>query len=79
MKVPTLTVIGGCNGAGKSSFSRAITTKETPSFDYDKVYLEKYNSLFDSDIRDRMAHNLARQELIESVDNSIQDCKSFAY
>jgi predicted ABC-type ATPase len=25
MESPTLTVIGGCNGAGKSSFSKAIT------------------------------------------------------
>jgi predicted ABC-type ATPase len=74
-----LTVIGGCNGAGKSSFSRAITSKETFSFDYDKVYLEKYNSLYDSDIRDRMAHNMARQVLEESVEKAFNDCTDFTY
>ena len=79
MRLPILTVIGGCNGAGKSSFSPAITSKKTPSFDYDKIYLEKYNSLYDVDIRDRMAHNLAKQELEESVNKAIQDHKDFTY
>lgn len=60
MNTPILTVIGGCNGDGKSSFSRAITSNKISSFDYDKVYLEKYKSLIDSDIRDLMAHNIAR-------------------
>lgn len=79
MDNPVLTVIAGCNGAGKSSFSKAITSNKILSFDYDKVYLEKYNSLIDSDIRDVMAHNLARQILEDSINMSIQNQADFTY
>lgn len=79
MKTPTLTVIGGCNGAGKSSYSKAITSKKRPSFDYDKVYLKEYNSLLDSDLRDVIAHNISRAILEKSIDNAILVCDNFAY
>jgi predicted ABC-type ATPase len=78
-KLPILTVIAGCNGAGKSSYSKAITSKNSPSFDYDKVYLEQYNSLFDSEIRDLMAHNLSRGILEESIDASLFSKIDFTY
>lgn len=76
---PTLTVIAGCNGSGKSSFSKALTSEKTPSFDYDKVYLEKYNVLHDSDIREVMAHNKARQVLEESIEHSLQNKVDFTF
>ncbi len=79
MKIPTLTVIGGCNGAGKSSYSKAITSKKHPSFDYDKVYLKEYNSLLDSDLRDVIAHNISRGILEKSIDNAILVRDNFAY
>lgn len=79
MHPPVLTVIGGCNGAGKSSFSPAVTAKHVPSFDYDKVFLERYNSLLDSEIRDRMAHNLARQELETSIESAITNNEDYTY
>jgi predicted ABC-type ATPase len=79
MKLPTLTVIGGCNGAGKSSFSKAITSSKSPSFDYDKVFLNEYNYLIDSDIRDVMAHNLSRTILEKAIDSSILKNTAFAY
>jgi len=79
MRIPILTVIGGCNGAGKSSFSRAITSNKVPSFDYDKVYLEKYNLLIDSDMRDRMARNKAREILEDSIDKAIHNQTDFTY
>jgi predicted ABC-type ATPase len=79
MRTPILTVIGGCNGAGKSSFSRAITSNSISSFDYDKVYLEKYKSLIDSDIRDLMAHNIDRQILEDSIDKAIHEKSDFTY
>tara|TARA_B110000305_G_scaffold177411_1_gene196423 strand:- start:852 stop:1055 length:204 start_codon:yes stop_codon:yes gene_type:complete len=56
MDKPTLLVIAGCNGSGKSSFSKAFTKNGTP-FDYDKIHLQKYNSLIPNDLRDQMAHN----------------------
>jgi predicted ABC-type ATPase len=79
MKLQTLTVIGGCNGSGKSSYSRAITSKKSPSFDYDKVYLQQYNSLIDSDIRDVMAHNLSRAVLEKSIEFAVLMNQDFTY
>jgi len=69
--VPVLTTIAGCNGSGKSSFSNAVTSNDTPSFDYDKVFLEVYNALESSDFQDEMAHNISRKKLIDSIDNAI--------
>lgn len=76
---PILTVIAGCNGSGKSSFANALTWNSSPSFDYDKVYLEKYHSLLDSDIREIMAHNLARNVLEELTKQSIASNSNFCY
>lgn len=76
---PTLTVIAGCNGSGKSSFSNAVTSKQSPSFDYDKIFLQKYNSLHDSEFRDIMAHNLAREALEQAINTSINHKSDFTY
>jgi|GEM_PF-3068989 Uncharacterized protein conserved in bacteria len=37
--MPTLTVIAGCNGSGKSTFASSFLREGLVSFDYDKVYL----------------------------------------
>lgn len=37
---PTLTIIAGCNGAGKSTHSDSISIKAKP-FDFDRIKLEK--------------------------------------
>lgn len=78
-ETPTLYVIAGCNGAGKSSFSNSITPDEIVPFDYDKQYLKIYKSLADSELRDRIAHNLARDLLEKSVQQSISKRIDFCY
>jgi len=73
MDKPTPLVIAGCNGSGKSSFSKALVApKNISAFDYDKVYIEKYTSLKDSELRDVMAHNLSREELKKSIKEAIK-------
>ena len=79
MSVPALTTIAGCNGSGKSSFSSAFTVNGPSSFDYDKVYKEKYNSLIVSDIQNAMAHNLSHKQLEDSVDDAITNNRNFTY
>ncbi len=79
MKLHTLTVIGGCNGSGKSSYYRAIASRKTPSFDYDKVYLQNYHSLLDSDISDVMTHNMSRTFLEKSIENAFLMNEDFTY
>ena len=79
MDKPKLLVIAGCNGSGKSSFSKAFTEGETKPYDYDKVYKEKYESLIDTEFRDRMAHNLARKDLENTIKHSIKNRVDFCY
>ena len=72
---PTLYVIAGCNGSGKPTFSNAVTPSHLESFDYDKHFLDIYNSQFDWELRDRMAHNTARN-LLPSIYDITQPDKS---
>ena len=79
MDKPTLLVIAGCNGSGKSSFSKALSPNNTTVFDYDKVYLDKYSSLIESELRDRMAHNMSQNELKNNIDKAISTNRNFCY
>ncbi|AUS04236.1 zeta toxin family protein [Pseudotamlana carrageenivorans] len=79
MDKPKLLIIAGCNGSGKSSFSRAFTPKETTSYDYDKIFKANYDALIPSDIRDVMAHNLSRENLESSINHSIKNNLNFCY
>jgi len=72
---PKLWIIAGCNGAGKSSFSKALFSGELTPFDYDKYFLEFYITLQPSDIQDRMAHNLAFEELERQVSKALEGGK----
>lgn len=79
MSKPILLVIAGCNGSGKSSFSNILAEDNFSPFDYDLHYLHHYHSLFDSDIRDNIAHNLAFSDLESCIQNSIQTNSNFCY
>ncbi len=79
MGKPILTVIAGCNGSGKSSFSPALTPLASKPFDYDTEYLKIYRKETDSDIRDIVAHNKTRQLLEERVSSSITNRSNFTY
>ena len=74
-----LTVVAGCNGAGKSSFSNALTPNNTPSFDYDKEYLLIYKNEFDSDVREIVAHHKAKELLRKKVKTCILSKSDFTY
>lgn len=76
---PTLTVVAGCNGSGKSSYSKAFVNIDNESFDYDLVYLKIYNQMRDSELRDRIAHNKAREVLENTVRESIENQSDFVY
>lgn len=79
MDKPTLLIIAGCNGSGKSSFSKAFTDKKLTPYDYDKVYKSKYQSLIETEFRDKMAHNLARKDLEQTIKTSIEKNLNFCY
>jgi predicted ABC-type ATPase len=75
---PHLTIIAGCNGAGKSTYSASLVKGGDP-FDYDKRYLEIYQSLRDSEFREQFALNQVTEELNNKIKNSFLEKKSFCF
>jgi predicted ABC-type ATPase len=79
MSKPILIVIAGCNGSGKSTFSKLLTPVNFTPFDYDFHFLKLYKSLIDSDIKEDMAHSKAFNELEIQVNRAINTKSSFCY
>lgn len=65
--MPHLTIIAGCNGAGKSTFAPSFLLDGLSSFDYDKRFLAYYNELPDSELRDVLARNKATRDFEEAL------------
>lgn len=79
MSKPVLLVIAGCNGSGKSTFSKPLSPDNFTPFDYDFQFLRFYNSLLDSDIKEEMAHRMAFNELESQIKKAIQNKSGFCY
>jgi len=79
MSEPTLLVIGGCNGSGKSTFSKLLVPPRFKPFDYDLQYLKFYATLRDIDIRENMAHNMAFNELERQIEYATIKGIDFCY
>ena len=56
-----LIVIAGCNDAGKSTFASSFLPEGLTAFDYDKLYLENYNSLTESELQEIKPPKYLRQ------------------
>ena len=80
MHNPRLLVIAGCNGSGKSSFSKyLVPSSNTIPFDYDFHFLNRYKALIDIDIKEQMAHNLASSDLKNEIEEAWESGKDFAF
>jgi predicted ABC-type ATPase len=79
MSDPTLLVVAGCNGSGKSTFSRLLVNPDYLPFDYDLHFLKFYRSLLDSDFREEMANNMAFFELERQIAHAIAYKENFCY
>ncbi len=79
MSKPTLLIIAGCNGSGKSSFSGSLAPTGFLPFDYDIQYLNFYASLIDIDIRDEMAHRMAFADFKNQINLAITQRNNFCY
>lgn len=78
MQQPTLIIVAGCNGAGKSTYSSSYV-KDICPFDFDKRFLETYNSMFDSEFREDMARNKTIQEFENAIQFAFDNNQSFCY
>lgn len=79
MPKPILLIIAGCNGSGKSTFSKPLAPDNFIPFDYDYQFLRCYNSLIDSDLREKMAHRMAFNELESQIKIALDNKSSFCY
>jgi predicted ABC-type ATPase len=77
--MPDLTVIAGCNGAGKSTFASTFLPEGIPSFDYDKLYLEYYGSLPDSELRESIAKNQTTNDFELAIEKALLKNEDFCY
>jgi predicted ABC-type ATPase len=76
---PQLLVIAGCNGSGKSTYSKSLSPDDVIPFDYDRHFLNIYNSKPDSELRERMSHNQAFEILEQSIEKAIRNRTDFCY
>ena len=79
MQMPVLTIIAGCNGAGKSTFAPSFLPEGLLSFDYDKLFLEHYNQLPDSELREELARNKTTEEFERAVNIALTNKTDFCY
>jgi predicted ABC-type ATPase len=77
--MPDLIVIAGCNGAGKSTFASSFLPEGLTSFDYDRLFLETYNSLPDSELREKIAKNETTQAFEHAVEKALLNKADFCY
>jgi predicted ABC-type ATPase len=77
--MPNLIIIAGCNGAGKSTFAPSFLPEGLSSFDYDRVFLENYNSLPDSELREMFAKDQTTKDFEHAVALALQNNFDFCY
>jgi predicted ABC-type ATPase len=77
--MPDLIVIAGCNGAGKSIFASSFLPEGLASFDYDRLFLEYYNSMPDSELREQIAINQTTENFESAIESAIFTKSSFCY
>ncbi len=77
--MPNLIVIAGCNGAGKSTFASSFLPDGLTSFDYDKLYLEYYSILPDSEFRDKFARDKTTKDFEDAIKQSVTNKTDFCY
>jgi predicted ABC-type ATPase len=77
--MPELIIIAGCNGSGKSTFASSFLPEGITSFDYDRLFLEYYNSLPDSELREQFAKDATTNEFEFSISKALQNKTDFCY
>ena len=77
--MPLLTIIAGCNGAGKSTFATSFLPDGIISFDYDKLFLENYNHLQDTEFREKFAKDMTIEAFEQAVENALNNKTDFCY
>lgn len=78
MQQPYLRIFAGCNGSGKSTYSRLFSPDVTP-FDFDKRFLARYNLMRNSELREEIAKNITSEEFLNEFNTSLAEKTSFSF
>ena len=78
MQRPHLILFAGCNGAGKSTYSSSIVENVVP-FDYDKRFIEIYQSMQDSQLREQFALDKTTSEINHLIETAFETNTSFCF
>lgn len=78
-QMPVLTIIAGCNGAGKSTFAPSFLPEGIISFDYDKLFIDHYNQYPDSELREEFARNKTTKIFENTVEAALKSKADFCY
>lgn len=79
MQQPSLIIVAGCNGSGKSTYSKTLFESSIEPFDYDKLFLENYNKLCDSEFREKFAQTQTTEKFDSLLLESFNNFKSFCF
>src|SRR5690606_14997830 len=74
-----LIIFAGCNGSGKSTFSKTFVSQEIIPFDYDKEFLRYYNELRDSELKENFAKAKTEEDLNRKMDYSFDNLLTFSF
>jgi predicted ABC-type ATPase len=77
--MPSLHIIAGCNGSGKSTFAKSFLPSNIQAFDFDKVELQYYNQMQDSELRSLIAKNKAIKTFEDAISDAIKTKSDFCY
>lgn len=78
MHKPLLIIFAGCNGSGKSTYSNSLSNG-VDVFDYDKTFLNYYNNMRDSELREDIALNKTTEDLKRIIENAFKRKESVAF
>jgi predicted ABC-type ATPase len=79
MSRPSLLVIAGCNGSGKSTFAIPLAGKKYDPFDYDVCKANHYHDIPEFSHREEMADNRAWAEFENKIELALKSKSNFCY
>jgi len=76
---PDLIIVAGCNGSGKSTYSKFLVDPGIIPFDYDLRFKFHYESLTDSEFKEQFAIEKTTAELENALESAFLQHQSFCF
>lgn len=79
MPQPYLKIFAGCNGSGKSTYSKSYVDDSIIPYDYDNKFMEFYSSMKDSELRQEISKSLTIADFKNSINKAFSKKNNFCY